>query len=114
MKAKLALVSLLAFFVLVSAAQAFQWHMRYGQAKHASREFIEQVCHEDPKCTGYAVPKCARASESRFDCLVGTFYAELPGPGEETECHMVLHWGVDHAGYMALKRHGPLHCSLVS
>ena len=114
MKPKLAVSLVLAFFVLVGSAQAFHWHMRYGQAKHASREFVEQLCREDPECTGYGVGQCLRKSESRFDCVVGTFYAETPGPGEETECNVVLHWGVNRAGYIALKRHGQPRCFLVT
>jgi hypothetical protein len=113
MRFKLAAALLLAFFALAGSAQAFQWHMRYGQAKHASREFVEGVCHADRECTGYGVGKCVRISESRFDCAVGTFYADSPGPGEETECSIVLHWGVNQAGYMTLKRHGTPRCFLV-
>ena len=110
MKMKLTLAALLAFFVLAGSAQAFHWHMRYGQAKHASREFVEQLCGEDRVCTGFGVGHCLRISDSRFDCEVGTFYAESPGPGEETECNIVLHWGVSHSGYMTLKRHGSPNC----
>jgi hypothetical protein len=113
MKIKVVLMSLLAFFVLVAAAQAFQWHMSYGQAKHSSRVFVQHVCREDPECTGYGIGQCRRISESRFDCEVGTFYADSPAPGEETECNMLLHWGVSKSGYVVLKRHGPLHCFLV-
>jgi hypothetical protein len=113
-KSKLVVSVLLVFLALVGSAQAFQWHMRYGQAKHASKEFVEQACREDRKCTGYGVGKCVRISESRFDCEVGTFYAESPGPGEETECNVLLHWGVNRAGYMVLKRHGTPHCFLIS
>jgi hypothetical protein len=113
-KLKLAVSALLTFLVLAGSAQAFQWHMRYGQAKHASREFVEQLCREDPECTDYGVGACIRVSESRFDCEVGTFYAQSPGPGEETECNVRLHWGVNRAGYIVLKRHGTPHCFQVS
>jgi hypothetical protein len=114
MRSKLSVSALLAFFVLVGSAQAFQWHMRYGQAKHASREFVEGACRADSECTGYGVGQCARVSGSRFDCEVGTFYAESPAPGEETECNVLLHWGVNRAGYVVLKRHGTPHCFSVT
>jgi hypothetical protein len=113
MKVRLVLLTCAALLVLAGSAEAFQWHMRYGQAKHASKEFVEQLCREAPECTGYGVGKCTRMSSSRFDCEVGTLYANSPAPGEETECNVVLHWGVNRAGFIALKRHGRLNCFLV-
>lgn len=110
MKIKLVLSVLASFFLLVASAQAFHWHMSYGQAKRSSREFAEIACKQDHKCTGYGVGSCLRASESRFDCEVGLFYAEEPAPGEEIECNILLHWGVDHSGTVALKNYGKPHC----
>jgi hypothetical protein len=109
MKVKLALAAITALFLLVGSAQAFQWHMRYGQAKHASRAFAEELCRSSSECTGYGVGQCYRASESRFDCTIGLF---SPGvePGEEIECDVVLHWGASRSGFVALKRRGPFHC----
>jgi hypothetical protein len=45
---------------------------------------------------------------------VGLFYAEEPEPGEEMECNIMLHWGVDHSGALALKNYGKPHCFRVS
>jgi hypothetical protein len=110
MKVKLSLVVCCASLAFVSSAQAFHWHMRYGQAKHASKAFVQEACREDSKCTGYGVGQCYRASEGRFDCEVGTFYADTPSLGEELECNIALHWGVSYSGYMVLKNHGTPHC----
>ncbi len=110
MRVKLVVSVLAAFFLLAASAQAFQWHMSHGQAKHLSREFAEVACHQDHKCSGYGVGQCLRASESRFDCEVGLFYAEEPEPGEETECNITLHWGVGHSGAVELKNYGKPHC----
>ncbi len=110
MTIRLAAASLFAFLVLVSSADAFQWHMRYGQAKHASRVFIQEACREDHECTGYGVGQCSRISSSRFDCEAGLFYANTPGLGEELECNIALHWGVSYSGYVVLKNHGQPHC----
>ncbi len=112
MKIKVTLGLVLAFVALAGTAQAFQWHLRYGQAKHASRQFAEQVCREDRECSGWGVGQCYRASSSRFDCTIGLFYKGLYEPGDKAECDIVLHWGVDHAGYMKLKNYGDPHCSL--
>lgn len=110
MRIKLVAAVLASFFLLVASAQAFQWHMTYGQAKHSSREFAEAACQQDHKCTGFGVGSCHRASESRFDCAIGLFYAEEPEPEEEVECNILLHWGANHEGAVTLKRYGKPHC----
>jgi hypothetical protein len=109
MKIKVIVVSLLAFLVFAASSSAFIYHLRYGQAKHASLSLARELCSEVSECTGYATGQCYRARESRFDCAIGLF---SPGdePGEEIECTTVLHWGVSHDGYVALKRRGPFHC----
>jgi hypothetical protein len=109
-KTKIALAALLALLALAGTAQAFQWHMRYGQAKHATREFAEQLCHEDRQCTGFGVGQCNRVSNSRYDCTMGAFYQGFYEPGDEVECDIVLHWGVDHAGFVKLKNYGSPNC----
>jgi hypothetical protein len=114
MKVKLIVSVLAAFFLLVASAQAFQWHMAYGQAKHSSREFVEEACQSDHKCTGFGVGSCRRSSESSFACEVGLFYAEEPEPGEEIECNILLHWGTNHAGVVTLKNYGKPHCFRVT
>lgn len=114
MKTKLAMAVLASFFLLVAGAQAFHWHMSYGQAKHSSKEFAEGACQHDHACTGFGVGSCLRASDSRFDCEVGLFYADKPQPGEEVECNLTLHWGVDHSGTVTLKNYGKPHCFLVT
>jgi hypothetical protein len=104
------LVALLGLLLLGAAtAVAFHWHLSYGQAKNESKQLAKALCAEDRECIGWGVGQCFRASDSRFDCAVGFFY-EGKQPGEEVECDIVLHWGVDHAGYVKLKRHGPPHC----
>ena len=114
MKTKLVLAALLAFLAIGGTAQAFKWHMSYGQAKHATREFAEEFCREDVECDGWGVGKCYRASDSRFDCLMGAFYRNFNEPGDEVECDIVLHWGVDHAGYIKLKNYGRPNCKVVA
>jgi hypothetical protein len=109
-KSKITIACLLAFLVLgAGTASAFVWHMTYGQAKSATKEFAKEACREDRECVGWGVGKCIRRTESGFACEAGLFFRE-PGGSEEVECDIVLHWGVDHAGYMKLKRHGPPHC----
>jgi hypothetical protein len=110
MKAKLGVAVLVSFLLLVASAQAFHWRMNYGQAKHSSKEFVEEACRHDHKCTGFGIGSCQRSSDSRFDCEVGLFYAEEPEPGEEVECNIMLHWGVDHSGAVTLKNYGKPHC----
>jgi hypothetical protein len=102
------------FFLLVAGAQAFHWHLGYGQAKHSSREFAEVACKHEHLCTGFGVGSCQRASDSRIDCEVGLFYADQPQPGEEAECNLMLHWGVDRSGALALKNAGKPHCFTVT
>jgi hypothetical protein len=104
------IASLSAFLVVgVASAEAFHYRMSYGQAKNASKEFVRGLCDEDRECVGWGVGQCRRMSESRFDCLIGTFF---PGnePGEETECDVVLHWGAERGGYIALKNYGRPRC----
>lgn len=113
MRVKLLVSALAAFFLLAASAQAFHWHMSYGQAKHSSREFAQELCDQDNKCTGFGVGQCLRKSESRFDCEVGVFYAEAPEPGEELECNILLHWGVGHTGVVELKNYGKPRCFTV-
>lgn len=110
MRIKVAIAALAAFLALVGTAQAFQWHLPLGQAKHATREFAEESCRSDHRCTGFGVGACRRVSDSRVDCVAGLFYKDQPKPGEETECNIVLHWGVDSRGYLALKNHGSPNC----
>jgi hypothetical protein len=110
MKIKLLITSVTVFFLLAAGAQAFQWHMTYNQAKHSSKEFAIEACHEDRRCSGYGVGQCRRISESRFDCLVGLFFADPSGSGEEVECDLPLHWGASYEGYIELKNHGKPHC----
>ncbi len=43
MKIKVSAVAFMAFFVLVASASAFHWHLGYGQAKHATKEFAEAL-----------------------------------------------------------------------
>ena len=113
MRVKLLVSVLAVFFLLTAGAQAFQWHLSHGQAEHSSKEFAEAVCDQDKKCSDYEVGQCLRRSESRFDCEVGFRYADQPKPGEEVECHMPLHWGVNQKGLVVLKNYGKLRCALV-
>lgn len=111
MKIKVGVVIVIALGCLVFAtsASAFQWRMRYGQAKHESKRLAGELCEELRECTGYGVGQCYRRSLSRFDCEIGLFY---PGyeVGEETECNEVLHWGVNYQGTIVLKNSGEPNC----
>ena len=109
MRIKLLVLAVAACFVLSTAtASAFQWYMSYGQAKNATKEFAKVACKSDHKCVAWGVGSCLRRSSSRFDCTMGLFYKEPEA--EEVECDVVLHWGVNRSGYLALKRHGRPHC----
>jgi hypothetical protein len=103
-------VALAVSLTVVGTAEAFQWHLGYGQAKHATKEFAEETCRADRKCIAYAVGRCDRASESRVDCLAGLLYKGVAEPGDEVACNIILHWGVNRNGEIALKRHGKPHC----
>lgn len=113
MKIKVAIAALAAFLALVGTAEAFHWHLGYGQAKHATRVFAEETCRREHKCIGYAVGPCDRVSESRVDCLAGLLYKGVAEPGDEVACNIVLHWGVSHSGQLVLKNHGSPSCRQV-
>lgn len=109
-KAKLAIACLLAFVALGAvSAEGFVWHMSYGQAKNATKVVARESCREDKECLGWAVGPCRRKSESSFACEMAHFFAGVE-PGEEIECDLTLHWGVDKGGYIDLKRTGRPHC----
>ncbi len=110
---KTMIAGLIVFLALAGTAQAFQWHLGYGQAKHATKEFAEETCRSDHKCVAYKVGSCKRASESRVDCAAGFLYKGVNEPGDEVVCALILHWGVNHSGEVALKRHGRPSCSQV-
>lgn len=113
MRISVAIAALAASLILVGTAEAFQWHLGYGQAKHATRVFAEESCREDHKCIGYAVGPCERVSESRVDCLAGLLYKGVAEPGDKVACNIVLHWGVSHSGQLVLKNHGSPNCRKV-
>jgi hypothetical protein len=113
MRIGVAIAALAAFLILVGTAAAFQWHLGYGQAKHATRVFAEETCREERKCIGYAVGPCSRVSESRVDCLAGFLYKGVAEPGDEVACNIALHWGVSQSGEVALKNHGSPNCRQV-
>lgn len=112
MKLKIALLAVAGLLVLAGSAEAFQWHMSYGQAKNESKIFAKETCNEISDCTGWGVGACIRRSSSRFDCTIGIFG---PGrePGEEIECDQVLHWGVNRAGIVVLKNFGRPACHVI-
>lgn len=110
MRIGVAIAVLAAFMCLAATAEAFEWHLGYGQAKHATREFAEGTCRAERKCIGYAVGPCKRVSNSRIDCLAGLLYKGVSEPGDEVACNIVLHWGVNHNGEIALKNHGSPNC----
>jgi hypothetical protein len=106
----MAITALAVSLTLVSTAEAFKWHLGYGQAKHATKVFAEETCRLDHKCIAYAVGPCDRASDSRVDCLAGLLYKGVAEPGDEVACNIVLHWGVSRSGEMVLKKHGRPDC----
>lgn len=113
MRAKLMVVALIAFFAFAGSAQAFEWHMRYGQAKHETLAYSEEACAEVRGCLTWGVGSpCYRASNSRFDCLMALFF-EGVRPGEQIECNSILHWGVNRSGIIALKNQGEPNCFAV-
>lgn len=113
-KAKLAIACVLASMALGAAtADAFVWHMRYGQAKNATKEFAREACREDRECIGWGVGQCYRRSQSSFVCTMGLFYPGIE-PGEEIECDVRLRWGASRGGYITLKNAGSPHCFKVT
>ncbi len=106
-------VTLTALVLSAGSANAFQWHMRFGQAKNASKEYTKDLCADLRECIGWGVGQCYRQSNSRFDCTIGTWF---PGKeaGEEIECRQVLHWGASYSGYVVLKNAGRPNCQAVS
>jgi hypothetical protein len=110
---KVIVAALAALLCLAASAQAFVWHLGYGQAKRATKEFAEETCRHDRKCVADRVGPCKRASESRVDCAAAFLYKGLNEPGEEVVCAILLHWGVNHHGEIALKRHGRPTCRQV-
>jgi hypothetical protein len=56
---KLVVAVIASFFLLVAGAQAFHWHLGYGQAKHSSKEFAEAACKHEHLCTGFGVGSCS-------------------------------------------------------
>jgi hypothetical protein len=113
MKIKVAIAAMAMSLALVGTAEAFHWHLGYGQAKHATRLFAEESCREEHKCIGYAVGGCKRVSDSRVDCLMGLLYKGVAEPGDEVACDIVLHWGVSHSGQLVLKNNGSPNCRQV-
>jgi hypothetical protein len=113
MKVKVVLAALVALLVLAGSAEAFVYHMGYGQAKRETLAYEKEVCAKERGCTGFGVGfPCLRASESRFDCIMALFF-EGTRPGEEIECNSVLHWGVNRSGFVALKSEGRPKCFAV-
>ena len=110
---RVGIAALAAFLCLVGAAQGFQWHLGYGQAKHATKEFAEGTCHTEHKCVAYHVGPCKRQSASRVDCAAGFLYKGIDEPGDQVVCALILHWGVSHNGELALKRHGKPRCQRI-
>lgn len=113
MKVKTVCATVAAFLCLGATAQAFVWHLGYGQAKQATQEFAEATCKGDHKCVAYKAGPCKRASESRVDCAAAFLYKGVHEPGDEVVCAIILHWGVNHNGEIALKRHGRPTCEEV-
>lgn len=113
MKVKVVIAALAAFLCLVATAQAFVWHLGYGQAKHATKEFAQATCQSERHCVGYRAGPCRRASESRVDCVAAFLYKGIKEPGDEVACAIILHWGVNHNGEIVLKRHGRPKCEQV-
>lgn len=110
MRISVAITALALSLALVGTAEAFKWHLGYGQAKHATKVFAEESCRDDRKCIAYAVGRCDRVSDSRIDCVAGLLYKGVAEPGDEVACNIVLHWGVSRAGELALKNYGKPDC----
>ncbi len=110
MRISVAIAAVAVFLALAGTADAFRWHLGYGQAKHETRVFAEESCREDRKCVAYAVGRCNRISDSRIDCLAGLLYKGIAEPGDEVACDIVLHWGVSRRGEVALKNYGRPNC----
>jgi hypothetical protein len=110
MKLGIGIAALVAFLMLAGTAEAFHWHLGYGQAKHATREFAEETCRAERKCVAYGVGPCKRVTDSRVDCVAAFLYKGVSEPGDEVACSIILHWGVNHSGEVALKNHGSPNC----
>ena len=112
-KTIIAVTCVLASIALGAAtADAFVWHMSYGQAKNSTKEVARELCREDRECIRWAVGPCRRKSESSFSCEMAHFFRGAE-PGEEIKCTIILHWGVEKGGYIDLKRAGRPHCAAI-
>lgn len=104
MKLKLVVLAAMAFLTLgVSSANAFQWHMRYGQAVLESKRYAKETCEEVEGCTEYAWDQCFRRGPAAFECFVGTFFPPRYVGESWIECSQALRWGVSYRGYIVLK-----------
>ena len=112
MKRPALLVLLIGMLCFTGTAGAFQWHLSMKVARHENEHFARTFCEEESECTGWNGSHCKRSSESRIDCIGAWWYPAEEG--YEDVCSAVLHWGVNHSGYVVLKRHGPLHCERVA
>jgi hypothetical protein len=110
MRIGVAIAAMAMFLSVVGTAEAFKWHLGYGQAKNETKLFARETCRGERKCIAYAVGPCKRISESRVDCVAGLLYKGVAEPGDEVACNIVLHWGVNRNGEVALKNYGRPNC----
>ena len=72
MRIGVAIAAMAVFLAMAGTAEAFKWHLGYGQAKNATKVFARETCRGERKCIAYAVGPCKRISESRVRLRGGT------------------------------------------
>jgi len=104
MKLKVVLGCLLVFLLLgTGTAQAFRWHLGYGQAMRETQRYGEEWCDEERECISSEVLTCERQTHSRVDCAPILYFPA------QSACIQELHWGVSR-GYVVLKGYGRISC----
>jgi hypothetical protein len=112
MKLKVLAVSLLVVLtsaVFVPVAWAVRYHLSLSLAQHETRLWVRSVCEGVQECSGTAVGRCFRNTESNVACVGAFFY----GYGyEEEECNRFIRWGTNSQGIVAFRGYGPRTCFL--
>ncbi len=107
------LLVLFAFLAVWTVGAKASYYMTYRQAKAETNDYAAELCRGN--CIRSASGPCRRRSPSGFSCVMIHRYAFLkPWPSfetEESECHTLLHWGVNsYTGRIVLRGTSEPYC----